>query len=160
MPELKKLCSNLENSFRATEPLEEIVNFFDYVSKWHDRGLHDFIELIKETNYGHFDQILKNLETLQLHFINAGRTDFGMNRTEKGQSVVPATVFLGNIYGLWTKPVSVWMQTKDRPKGGWGFSGMEHLNAYDVVSDQARSFMVSHIKPMISIINDLESTLA
>mgnify|MGYP001576040143 CR=1 FL=1 len=49
---------------------------------------------------------------------------------------------------------------KDEKKGGWGFSGMEHLNAYDVVSQQARQFMTSHTGPMIAILNNLQAVAA
>ncbi|TSC75211.1 MAG: hypothetical protein G01um101430_534, partial [Parcubacteria group bacterium Gr01-1014_30] len=53
-----------------------------------------------------------------------------------------------------------WQQKKDEKKGGWGYSGMEHLNAYDVVSEQARKFMASHIAPMVAILDDLKVVAA
>jgi hypothetical protein len=72
------------------------------------------------------------------------------------ETVTAEKVYLGNIWGLFTHPVSFWKQGKDEKKGGWGFSNMEHLSPYDVVSNQAASFMYSHIPPMIAIIDKLE----
>lgn len=162
MPELKELRSNLLKSRAAKEWVEEIVYFFDYVSKWHDREseLKDLVTALKDVNYGQFTEITDKLDTLQAHFINAGRQRFGMNRTKKDETVTADKVFLGNVFGLFTKPVSFWRQKKDEPKGGWGFANMEYLNSYDVISRQAGAFMSSHIDPMVSIINDLERPTA
>lgn len=154
LPELVMLRHGLRN-FQSMDPLPGIICFFNEVSKWHDRGIEDLIETFKK-----HEELVEKLSILQAHFVNAGRDRSGMNRTKPGQRVTADDVFLGAIYGLFTKPVYFWEQKKDDPKGGWGFSGMEHLNSYDVVSDQAHKFMDSHINPMIEIINSLEKAAA
>lgn len=160
LPELQELRKTLAECRESSDPLGDIVVFFNATSPWHDRGIRDVIASFEAANYGQYDEILKKLETLALHFVNAGRCDCGWNRTERGERVTADTIFLGNIYGLFTHPVLFWKQRKDDEKGGWGFSGMEHLNAYDVVSWQARDFMCSHAKPMAEIITYLESVAA
>jgi hypothetical protein len=157
MPELRQLRQALRRASESRDPLTEIVYFFDTVSKWHDRGISDLIAAFEKVNYGQYDEVLKKLNTLQRHFVNAGRCEYGWNRTRRGETVTADKVFLGNIYGLFTHPVSFWKQRKDEKKGGWGYPGMENLNAYDVVSRQAREFMTSHARSMIAIINDLEA---
>ncbi|MFH1178526.1 MAG: hypothetical protein V1711_02270 [bacterium] len=160
-PELKQLRENLQRMSRTHDPLTEIVPFFDTVSKWHDRGIYDIILAFEEVNRrGKYDEVLKKLEILQVHFKNAGRCEFGWNRTKPGETVRADRVFLGNIYGLFTHSVSFWRRGKDEKKGGWGFSGMEHLNPYDVVSKQAKEFMDGHIGPMIAILKELEAIAA
>ncbi len=161
LPELRQLRDALQQASESRDPLTEIVRFFDTVSKWHDRGIGDLIAAFERVNYGQYNEVLEKLRALQAHFINAGREPYyGWNRTNPGESVTADKVFLGNIYGLWTKTVNFWKEQKNAPKGDWGYSGMDHLNAYDVVSRQAKEFMASHTGPMIGIINNLEAIAA
>ena len=159
-PELKQLRQALQYASESRDPLTEIVHFFDTVSRWHDRGIGDLIAAFEEVNYGPYDEVLEKLRALQKYFENAGRDEYGWNRTKCGETVTADKVFLGNIYGLFTHPVPFWKQRKDEKKGGWGFSGMEHLNAYDVVSQQARQFITSHTGPMVAILDDLQAVAA
>lgn len=156
-PEFQQLRRALQRASETRDPLTEIVHFFDTVSRWHDRGVDDLIVAFEEANYGQYGYVLNKLRKLQEHFEYAGRCEDGWNRTKRGETVTADKVFLGNAYGLFTHPVPFWKQKKDEKKGGWGFSGMEELNAYDVVSRQAQEFMTSHAGPMIAIINDLEA---
>ncbi len=128
--------------------LDLIVNFFQVTSWWHDRGLGDIITAYRAVNDGQYDTVIGLLMELDNQFAAAGRAPFGMNRTKRNEPVTPEQVFLGNTSGLFTHPVSYWKQQRDEPKGGWGFSGMEHLNPYDVVSKQARDFMMNHLDIM------------
>jgi len=154
-PEFQKLRQSLQRALGSKDPLTDIVYFFDTVSKWHDRGLVDVITAFEKVNYGQYDELLKKLMILQMHFVNAGRDEYGWNRTKRGEMVMENKVFLGNVYGLFTHPASFWKKGKDEKKGGWGFSNMEHLSAYDVVSQQAQQFMASHAGPMITILDNI-----
>ena len=149
MPDLQILRGELLSVNRWTGPLISIVHFFEIVSKWHDRGLGDVIAAFERVNYGQYDEVLDELQALEAHFENAGRNVLGMNRTNRGETVTMNNVYLGNIYGLFTKPVSSWLGYKDRPKeivkGGWSI--------YGVISNQAGEFMDSHIDPMIILID-------
>lgn len=163
--QLKKLVSELldlrneleQASSESTDPLSAIVPFLDKVSKWHDRvgEISDLIKAFGEVNWGQYTLLIEALEELQQHFINAGRDRYGWNRTNPGEKVTEDRVFLGNICGLFTHSVSYWKEKKDEKKGGWGFSGMDTLNSYDVVCKQAHQFMLSHTGPMLSSIQTL-----
>lgn len=153
--EFQELRAVLEQVQESDDSCIEIVDFFDSVSKWHDRGVEDFINAFDRVNYGQYDEVLKNLQILQSHFVKAGRTEFGWNRTRHGETVTADKVFLGNIYGLATLPVSSLKGQKDCPKGGWGYPNMEHLNSYDVCNNQAADFIDSHTVPMINSIDNI-----
>lgn len=163
-PELQQLRQTLQRASESRDPLTEIVQFFDSMSRWHDRGIGDLTAAFEEVNYGQYDAVLEKLRTLQKHFENAGRCEYGWNRTKCGETVTADKVFLGNIYGLFTHPVPFWKQTKDEKKDQWKGTVWEDtlkgMNAYDVVSQQARKFMTSHTCPMIAILNDLEAVAA
>lgn len=156
MPALRELRANLRSVEFSRDPLADIIRFFNFVSPWQDRGLRDVIAAFRDVNYGQYDDVLEKLKTLQLHFERAGRSKYGWNRTKPGETVTEDNVYLGNIFGLWTKTVRFWKERKNEPKGGWGFSGMEHLNPYDVVSEQARKYMETHIGPMWELITGLD----
>lgn len=162
--ELQQLRQALQRASESRDPLTDIVHFFDAVSKWHDRGIGDLIAAFEEVNYGQYDEVLEKLRTLQEHFTNAGRCEYGWNRTKRGETVTADKVFLGNIYGLFTHPVPFWKQTKDEKKDQWNGTvwgdTLKGMNAYDVVSQQARKFMTSHTGPMIAILDNLQAVAA
>ena len=153
VPELMELSNELQKIQQVSDPLCAIVTFFDQISRWHDRSseIRDLIKDFKEVNWGQYDLLIEALDLLQIQFFNAGRDKYGWNRTNRGETVTEDRVFLGNIYGLFTHPVSFWKQRRDEKKGGWGLSGMEHL----IVSQQASQFMLSHIGFMLRIIQIL-----
>lgn len=165
LPEFQELRQALQRASESRDSLTEIVHFFGTVSRWHDRGIEDLITAFEEVNYGQYDEVLEKLRTLQKHFENAGRDECGWNRTKRGETVTADNVFLGNIFGLNTQPISFWKQRKDEEKGAWkgGIFDCEYTrqrNCYDVVSSQAQQFMAAHAGSMISIINDLEAAAA
>lgn len=160
--ELKVLRDFLEELTRTKDPLLDIVAFFNSTSQWQDRDhelLGKAVEAFDEVNYGQFNRVLNCLGTLRLHIDNSGRDKCGMNRTDPFETVTPDKVFLGDIFGLWTKNVAYWVTTKDGPKDGWksgtwgGDPAVVNKNAHDVISDKARSFMLSHCVQMIEIID-------
>jgi len=157
VPELQKLRLALEHMSHTCDPLTTIVHFFDIMSKWEDRGVEDLIMAFKEVNYGQYDAVLEKLRVLKLHFCNAGRSDSGLNRTKRGQTVTEDDVCLGNIYGLWTFTVRDWKKTKGKEPPAWGYPGMKGITEYDVISRQARGFMTSHIDPVVAILKYLEA---
>ncbi len=160
---LRVLREALHQIEREPDALRVIVPFFDVISRWQDRGFNDVIVAFEEANFsGKYDDALERLRTLELHFENAGRNEHGMNRTKPGESVTADKVFLGNIFGLFTHPVSYWRRGRNDKKGGWeggtwdGHPAVEGKNAYDVVSQQAHDFMIPHIGSMCELIKELD----
>src|SRR3989344_4054749 len=133
VPEFRSLREDLERATKTQNPLHEIVRFFDAVSRWHDREaeISGVIQGFVDVNYGQHDRTIRELHAFMVHCVRAGRDAYGWNRTKWGQQVTSDVVFLGNIYGLFTHPVSFWQTQRCGKKGGWGFPEMEHLNACD-----------------------------
>lgn len=158
LPELSQFRTNLCIA-TDNQPLIGIVQFFRVVSPWHDRSdeIGKIILELQAVDYGQHSELIEKLSTFREHLRNAGRDKYGMNRTKQGEAINDENVFLGNVWGLWTRNVWHWKAEKNAPKGGWGFPNMEHLNAYDVVSKQAADFMRSHTGPICNIIEWLET---
>lgn len=159
--ELGKLSGKLQSSdFARKQALDRIVDFFDTISRWHDRDaeLAAIIADLTALNRRHeYDGVLRDLARLRLHFSNAGRDPYGWNRTKVGEAVTAEKVYLGNIFGLITKTVAYWKTTEGDRKDGWkggmwaGHPAVDGKNCYEVVSNQADQFMASHIGPIIEL---------
>ena len=133
----------------------ELVNFFNLTSPWHDRigEIQELIAAFEGVNYGQHTETIQALRTLEAHLVNAGRNEFGWNRTKPGQMVTKSDVYLGNIYGLWTFPIPRWEETSTKRPAIWSHlmasEGMDGMSPYDVVSRQALQFMESHLESII-----------
>lgn len=154
---LKPLKDDLVRFRTVDDGVAAIVEFFNVISPVQDSDpVTATLKAFKVANWrGKYDSIIVKLEEIHTHIRNAGRDEYGWNRTRKGEMITDERVFLGNIYGLFTKTVAFWKATKDDEKGEFsGFSGMEHLNCYDVVSRQAASFIKSHL-PVVDLIEEV-----
>lgn len=97
--------------------VEAIVRLFKIISPIQDEGgFSQTIFKLQKKNYGQLDQIISALNILQVHFKNAGRSEHGINRTKVGEEVTSAKIFLGDVFGIWTKPASYWLEEKDELK--------------------------------------------
>jgi len=160
MPSLLKMKEDLLAACESEDKLTAIVNFFGITSMWQDRGFSDLIKAFENVGTEEFNELAERLKILQTHIFSAGRVKYGWNRTLPYEVVTAEKIFLGDIFGLFTKTVDFWQALKDEEKGGWGYPNMEHLNSYDVVSNQAAKFMESHVPTITDIVGVLEMKLA
>lgn len=141
------------------DALSAIVAFFNTTSPWHDRGLYQVVRDMKDLNSPRHASMINPLTELVLQISMTGRVEFGWNRTAPGELVTEDNVYLGDIWGLWTKTVRFWKTRRDDKKGthGWAAPGnyFASRNCYDLVSDQARGFIGDHIPVMVELIDRL-----
>lgn len=157
-PELESLIGDLDRAAEAAEsdPLSAITAFFAVTSPWHDRGLHDVIDAFARVNDGKYDLIIGRLVTLNEQFARTGRSEYGCNRTKPGEAVVAERIFLGNIHGLFTLPVSRWKEARGQPKDSWG--SVVNMSPYDVICDQAQRLITSQAAVIRDRTRDLLAT--
>ena len=161
LPGLVELRVELQQ-ISELQPLDGIVRFFNEVSKWHDRKaeVQSIVGALKETNYGQYDEMLNKLQDLQIEFEQAGRQEYGWNRTKVGETVTPDNVFLGDIFGLWTKTAAFWKTTKDDPKDAWQGTcwaeSCKGMNSYDVISMHVKGFMAWHTRKISDLITGIQ----
>lgn len=76
---------------------------------------------------------------------NLGPDKYGMFRTSEIESMVPSEVFLGGIYGLYTKEIPFWEEHGSEKLGtnGWGINPERSL--YDIVFEQYRLHLLRNI---------------
>lgn len=135
---------------KSMDSLSALVHCLNSLSRWHARGINNHIKVFKEINQPH---TLKKLKTLQEYFVKTGFKKGGINQTKPGLIVNEFTVFLGgNGLEITRQSVHFWRQRKSESVNG--------NNVYQLVSQQAQTFINLHITPMVKIIDDLEPTLA
>lgn len=121
----KKIIRNIQTRLLSLEEelkrinamdnkVESIVCLFKVISPIQDAdGFKQEISVLKKRNRrGKLNVKIAALETIQVHIYNAGRSEFGINRTAKGEEVTTEKVFLGNVFGIWTKPAVYWLDNK------------------------------------------------
>lgn len=155
--DLNSLQKEMQEISKMDNKVEAIIRLFKVISPLHDKGgFSQTICKLQKKNYGQLDQIISALEVLQKHFENAGRDEYGINRTKAGEEVTSAKVFLGNVFGLWTYPASFWLEnqkvfeTEDSgttPKPG---CGREYISVWYCINDyQAGEFVKSHTEGIL-----------
>ncbi|MBX4189494.1 hypothetical protein KW785_02775 [Candidatus Parcubacteria bacterium] len=157
----REKLQDVERQISQGDSLGAIVRFFGIVSNIQDKDIvWDTYKAYIDAEESAPDKIVALLDTLVVHIHNAGREEYGMNRTMSGQMVTADDIWLGGVCGLSTKQISYWARQKDSPRGEWAGTHWEtyckDMNAYDVVSRQAREFMEGHIRPMRELIDELE----
>lgn len=115
-PQLQSLEAEIKKIEEMENKVEAIVKLFQVISPIHDAGgfSQEIFKLTKHNRSGKLDATIEALKILQSHFRNAGRSEYGMNRTAKGEAVTTEKVFLGNVFGLWTKTAAYWLSEKSK----------------------------------------------
>jgi hypothetical protein len=116
-PRIQELEKEIQSIERMENKVEAIVRLFQVISPIQDAGgfSQEIFELRKRDN-GKFCQEIEALAVMQKHFSNAGRSEFGINRTKKGEEVNADKVYLGDIFGIWTKTADYWLAKKEELK--------------------------------------------
>jgi hypothetical protein len=166
LQKLEALQKEMEEIQKMPNKVQAIIRLFQVISPLQDTGgFNQTYSKLQEKNYGQLDKAITALESLQKHFKNAGRG--AMNRTEVGEEVTAAKVFLGDVFGIWTHPASFWLQNQERfenedsgvtPKPD---CGREYIPVWYCINDyQAGGFVKSHVEGILNQIGILKQAFA
>lgn len=112
-PQLQELEKEMIKISDKTNKVEAIIRLFQIISPLQDAG--GFSKLVgKLSGKKKYSSQLEAAVILQKHIENAGRNLYGMNRTHEGEEVTASNVFLGNVFGLWTKTADYWLRNKSK----------------------------------------------
>ena len=76
---------------------------------------------------------------------NLGPCEWGMFRCKSIPELTLDTLYLGDIYGLWTNNGRFWEEHKDETMAGNGFGIAEDKLVYDIIMQQYRQHLRSNI---------------
>ncbi|HPY08928.1 MAG: hypothetical protein ACOX0H_02685 [Patescibacteria group bacterium] len=112
---LEKLEKEMKTIKVMDNKVEAIVRLFQVIAPLYDEGgFRQEIFLLTRIASRRKKKQIEALQVLQMHIRRAGRSKYGMNRTAKGESITSGKVFLGGIYGLWTKTADYWLSEKEQ----------------------------------------------
>lgn len=86
---------------------------------------------------------------------NIGPCSYGMFRTENIETMKPEEVFLGNIYGLFTKNIPFWEARKEDNYGVNGFGIKPETKLYNIIVEQYRKHLISNIRSIVMNAKDM-----
>ena len=164
--QLKKAISSLqkdvENLENQPNKVEALIKLFQIISPIYDEGgFSALIIKLDKVNYGQFTKTIELINILQKHIENAGRDPYGMNRTKKGERVTSENVYLGDVFGIWTKKASFWLEKKEeltkelRPD--ISANPKNPVTTWYCINDYcAGGFLKSHTKGMLQAIDELK----
>lgn len=81
---------------------------------------------------------------------NIGPCSYGMFRTENIETMKPEEIYLGGIWGLYTKNIPFWEERKDEDYGCNGFGLKEDTKIYTLICNQYRYHLESNIRSIVS----------
>jgi hypothetical protein len=115
LKKLNALSLKIEALKNMPNKVEAIVSLFKIISPIQDEGGYDhIIKKLESKNYGQLDSVINSFKNLNLHVKNAGRNEFGMNRTKEGEEVNSSKVYLGNVHGIFTLTAEYFLKNKER----------------------------------------------
>ena len=164
--QLSMLKSEMERIKTMPNKVEAIIELFRVISPLQDTGgFSQTVSKLQEKNYGQIDTAIAALESLQKHFKNAGRNEYGINRTKKGEAITAANVWLGDVFGIWTKSAAFWLENQKRFENDFRHDLAKDPNRpvttwYCINDYKAGAFVESHVNGILNQIGILQKTFA
>lgn len=166
MSKLQPRLDDLENQILSIKEGDNkiitLINFLNIISKFQDQGgFNKEIEILSNHESWKTKEHLTALKNLQSCIENAGRDPYGMNRTKKREIVSVENVFLGGIFGLWTKTAKYFLENQERLEkepANTGTSLQAPISVWYVINEyQCKNFLkdnINCIKRQIEVLRD------
>ncbi len=136
MNDLKKLRDDLHklgNTPKGKDVYDWGVQFFNIITQFQDNHNLDNLASFKSPS----------AKVIVKHIQNAGHG--AMCRAKPGETVTLDNLYLGNIYGIWTKTART-------------FKEIQNIDIQSKIHQQLSSFVSSHREPMIDLIDNVLKT--
>lgn len=150
-PKLEYLESMLLSVEKIDNKIWAIINLFQVISQLQDEGGFDQeVEILNNHKSRKTEEHLIALQNLQKHIQAAGRDLYGMNRTQKGETVLADKVFLGNIFGIWTNTAKHFLDNREKLENDFPENVSKNLekpiSTWEIIHDyQSKNFAKEHI---------------
>lgn len=161
--ELSHLRTKLENIDRMENKIDALIHLFQTVSFLQDKNTlkETILELKIKNSNGSFNKKIAALRAIVKHITNAGRDIYGMNRTKVGETVTAEKVFLGDIFGLWTKPAHYWLTSQEKLENEKmlvpEIDTQKPVSIWYIINDyQAGTFVQSHTQGLLKHLSVLD----
>ncbi len=164
--QLQPRLQGLENELREVKAMENkieaIIKLFQITSNLQDAGgFNKEIQKMKGSKGKKMNTEIRSLEFLQKHFVRAGRSLYGINRTTKGEEVTAEKVYLGGVFGISTKTAAYFLKNEKELKAMLRPDVVKNakkpVSEWWIIHDyQCDSFVESHVNSMLKTIEALK----
>lgn len=150
-PKLDYLESQLLSVEKIDNKIWAIINLFQAISQLQDEGgFTEELEILNNHRSGKTGEHIIALQNIQYHIQAAGRDLYGMNRTQKGETVLADKVFLGNIFGIWTNTAKHFLDNRKKFEEDFstdiGKNLEKPISTWEIIHDyQCGNFVKEHI---------------
>ena len=147
---MKKVRNNLWNKIfhsKALKEYQEWKKVAEAVIGWNKQLNED---LKRASSLQELINVHKHAWDIGYQNSNLGPCAWGMFRCELITELTLDTLYLGNIWGLWTNTGKFWEEHKSETMAGNGFGIDETLTVYSIIMQQYRQ----HLRHNINAISD------
>ncbi len=145
--QLNKLEVEIRKVQEMNNKVEAIVQLFKMIAPIHDTDYFasEIAELSKRKNKDNEVEVLKELRTcLQC----TGRSNYGINRTQKGEAVTADKIYLGNLlFQIQPHPAAYWLSYRDQLEritcSAWSDLYAEKASVWQVVHNHECCILVN-----------------
>jgi len=153
----KEVNANVELKEKYLKLIELAPNFIDRIGEvTYTEGKQDSAKVTGARYLTELLFIHKELWVMKFQNSNLGPDSCGMFRTASIPDMKPEEVYLGNIWGLFTKNIPYWDKYQHDGKTGGGWPIYEYLTIYQIILGQYKRHLSSNIR---AIAKDAEKKL-
>lgn len=151
--ELQNFKKTLNQYQTRIQDLEEFVNFIRRVSEFYDNImniLHSLSHVKMRKHSLLISELLKFKNNLLIH-----KDFFGFNRTLDKECAASDSIYLCNVWRLWTKPASYWLQHKEIKNTQIKYMELAGINNYEIILNEAQNYVHEHCQILLDDVNTL-----
>lgn len=138
---ISKDIQEIENTSNKVQALVSYYQLLEFVENADHLGK-AYLEKLEKRNYLSLNK--KKIQIMKSFFKNDTRDMYGVNRSKSGQMLTANDIYLGNIYGIWTKSTSFWLSNKSK----YEQEKMEVISrsVWSVINEQADDILKNRIQ--------------
>ncbi len=108
---INKEIQKIENTSNKVQALVTYYQLLETIENTDHLGK-TYLERLEKRNF--FGLNKKKIQIIKSFFKNNTHDNYGVNRSKSGQKVTANDIYLGNTFGIWTKPASFWLSNKSK----------------------------------------------
>lgn len=131
----------IENTSNKVQALVSYYQLLEFIENADHLGK-AYLERLEKRNFLGLNK--KKIQIIKRFFKNDTRDMYGVNRSKSGHMITANDVYLGDIYGIWTKTASFWLSNKSKFEEDILESVSKSV--WSVINEQADEILKKHIQ--------------
>ena len=149
-PFKKKIVSQIQEIETNQNKVQALINYYSLLEFIENNQLGKaYLKKLESRNFFGFNK--KKIKILKSFLTNESRDEFGYNRSKPGKSVSAHDIYLGDVYGIWTKTASYFISNKEKFMNedsgvpNLGDSNLEFISVWYIINGQAEGLLECYL---------------